>query len=203
MNSSPNLKNGSFSTRKEVTCETCSLIFLKSVSQVKRSKSGRSFCSRTCAAKYNNKLYPKRQLEGNCAICSRRISSELAFCAAHKYGVPKQIKDMTLAEAKYNQREQSNVYTAVRTQATSVVKAFFIDSNSTRRCLICGYKNFTDICHIRSIASFTLDTLVKEVNSLENLSVLCPNHHREFDRGLLQEAVPSLFSLEKAATLPD
>lgn len=40
---------------KSVNCKECSIAFRKRLSQIKRSKSGNHFCSKSCAAKFNNK----------------------------------------------------------------------------------------------------------------------------------------------------
>lgn len=40
------------------------------------------FCSRTCAATYNNQIYPKRRLKGTCRSCGRVCSSTRKFCSA-------------------------------------------------------------------------------------------------------------------------
>ena len=42
------------STDTTVTCAQCDTKFTKKACAIKQSKSGRSFCSRSCAAKYNN-----------------------------------------------------------------------------------------------------------------------------------------------------
>jgi len=38
---------------------------------------------------------------------------------------------------------------------------------------------------LKAIADFTSTQLVSEVNALTNLAYLCPNHHKELDRGML------------------
>jgi len=53
-------------------------------------------------------------------------------------------------------------------------------------CVRCGYDKHIEVCHRRSLASFPDDTPISVVNSLDNLVGLCPNHHWEFDHGLLQ-----------------
>tara|TARA_Y100000310_G_scaffold180635_1_gene180558 strand:- start:16289 stop:16945 length:657 start_codon:yes stop_codon:yes gene_type:complete len=50
-------------------CDFCSKKFIKRKSQIKKSKSGKSFCSSSCAAHYNNKLRRK----------SRRSKIEIKF----------------------------------------------------------------------------------------------------------------------------
>lgn len=39
------------------------------------------FCSRSCAAKHNNKLHPKRKPEGNCKLCNTPTTTSLTYCS--------------------------------------------------------------------------------------------------------------------------
>lgn len=48
-------QNKSQETKESVTCFNCNSDFLKYNSQIKKTKSGRHFCSRSCAVTYNNK----------------------------------------------------------------------------------------------------------------------------------------------------
>ena len=38
------------------------------------------FCSKSCAAKFNNKVFPKRSLKGACKTCKSIISSSRSYC---------------------------------------------------------------------------------------------------------------------------
>lgn len=55
-----------------------------------------------------------------------------------------------------------------------------------QECEICGYNAIVEIAHVKAVSSFSKDTTVKTVNELSNLIGLCPNHHREYDKGLLE-----------------
>jgi len=44
---------------KDVSCATCSKIFYKALREIKKSKSGNHFCSRSCSAKFNNRARSK------------------------------------------------------------------------------------------------------------------------------------------------
>ena len=61
-----------------VVCKYCGQTFNKSDSECKRSSN--HFCSKSCAAKYNNKQFPKRQVEGECKVCKKSISTRKTFC---------------------------------------------------------------------------------------------------------------------------
>lgn len=48
-----------FCSSTEVQCSFCHKKFIKKLCHIKKSKSGRSFCNKSCAASYNNKLKRK------------------------------------------------------------------------------------------------------------------------------------------------
>jgi hypothetical protein len=56
----------------------------------------------------------------------------------------------------------------------------------TTPCQNCGYEKHVELCHKKRITSFSDDTLIGIINSPDNLLVLCPNCHWEYDNGLLQ-----------------
>jgi transposase-like protein len=58
------------------------------------------------------------------------------------------------------------------------------------RCAICGYDKFVNACHIKPRANGGLETI-------ENGIVLCPNHHSEFDYGVLSESEVKRFQINK------
>lgn len=43
-----------------------------------------------------------------------------------------------------------------------------------------------EICHIKPISEFSDDTLIAIINHPDNIVILCPNCHWEFDNGLLK-----------------
>ena len=72
-------------------------------------------------------------------------------------------------------------YQLIRHHARMVTKYHELD----RKCHVCGYKTHTQICHKKQINSFNKNTKLKEVNDINNLVILCPNHHWELDHGVL------------------
>jgi len=93
------------------------------------------------------------------------------------------ITNLTLAEyAKlYPPTPSMGKFHNIRVNARKVMK----DNNIKRECVVCGYSNFLEVCHLKAIADFLPTQFVHEVNSLSNLAFLCPNHHKELDRGML------------------
>jgi predicted restriction endonuclease len=58
-------------------------------------------------------------------------------------------------------------------------------SRRERKCEFCGYPRHVECCHIREIADFPNEATLGEVNAVDNLVLLCPNHHWELDHGFL------------------
>lgn len=71
---------------------------------------------------------------------------------------------------------------AIRKHAHKTYNASF----KPKECYICGYRVHIDVCHIKSVSSFPSDASIEEINHLDNLIALCPNHHWEFDQGLIK-----------------
>jgi len=73
-------------------------------------------------------------------------------------------------------------YQPIRNDAIKLMKF----ANITKECKVCGYSNHVEVCHIKGISEFSKDSLLSEVNNLNNLIYLCPNHHWELDNGILK-----------------
>lgn len=63
----------------------------------------------------------------------------------------------------------------------------YLRSDKPKCCINCGYDKHFEVCHIKGIKDFDIDTPVSVVNDLDNLIALCPNCHTELDRNLLDE----------------
>lgn len=50
---------------------------------------------------------------------------------------------------------------------------------------MCGYDKFVEIAHIKAVSEFDESALISDINSIDNLIALCPNHHWEYDNGVL------------------
>lgn len=49
------------------------------------------------------------------------------------------------------------------------------------RCDVCGYGLHAEVAHKKAVSDFPDDALIRDINAIENLTALCPNHHWEFD----------------------
>ena len=58
-------------------------------------------------------------------------------------------------------------------------------SGKPKHCMVCDYRNHYEVCHVRPVANFPMESTIAEINLLDNLVALCPNCHWDFDHGLL------------------
>ena len=137
-----------------------------------------SFCSRSCSSSFSNRASPKRKMQGFCYSCDRPTKTRFKFCGDCSKN--DKCKDVTLAEAQYDKSHRSSCWALVRTRARRLMKL-----NFKYECNLCGYDKHCEVAHVNPISSFPLDTLISQVNSLDNLMYLCPNCHWELDNGCL------------------
>lgn len=116
------------------------------------------------------------------------------FCNTKCFGVysrkpviqkPKAVRALrpnsVLLRSKADFSSAKNYHSRVRCNSRSTFRA----SGRDLVCAVCGYSKFVEICHIKDLKDFTEDTSVSIINSIDNLVALCPNHHWEFDHGLI------------------
>ncbi len=144
-----------------------------------------NFCSRSCAASFNNrntkriKMKPMEKTVKKYSKCNQcgidlNYKKRRMLCEECK----DTSKDQTLAQVAYDKHHKSSCWALVRSRARAVMK------NKTQICTKCGYDKHVEVAHIKPIQSFELYTLVSEVNDENNLILLCPNCHWEYDHGL-------------------
>jgi len=134
------------------------------------------YCSKSCSAKHTNKLYPKRKPTKKCKTCGKLTSRSL-YCS--KECKPKGKIDGLLKDVIYTLHHKSSAFAYIRENARRIGKKAGFSS-----CQKCGYSKHYEVCHIKSISSFPLDTPVSQINHIKNLIPLCPNCHWEHDHGI-------------------
>ena len=165
----------------DFTCYTCGKGFVR---QSKEKKTINTFCSRSCAAKHNNKLYikrPKKNNQDTICQCGRNKDSRANLC--HKCKVRKTLDAaLSLTVKRATSKGNARVkYAYIRKIAAKVLEL----SSRPKECCICGFDAVVEVCHITPISAFKLSALLSEVNAETNLSYLCPNHHAMLDKQLL------------------
>lgn len=160
------------------------------------------FCSRSCAAKTNNVKHPKRICAPRtCRICTARpATSKSIYCSEHRGSRNSKPTAIYITVQDIIDAYKGKGYapgiamTHVRSRARRVLKG-----GGRTKCerLDCGYDNHVEAAHILSISSFPRNTAISTINAPSNIAALCPNHHWEFDNGLLALSMiksPSILS---------
>ena len=153
------------------------------------------FCSRSCGAKVTNCETPKRKPIGRqCSKCGS------IFVRSKDHGSPyrcpncfvpaseaaaattEKTRKTTLGHLRtqlhLEGKHPSWIHAVVRQHARKIHKRIV-------PCPVCKYTKHVECCHIREIASFPDSATLGEVNSEDNVVLLCRNCHWEFDHDLL------------------
>ncbi len=140
------------------------------------------FCSRSCAAKVNNRKNPKKKLTKKCTKCDNLVRSyRSTLCDIHFEEYCKRYKnEMTLGEyrakASVEGKHPSWLHSHIRNFARS-----WLAEMRDLPCAKCGYSLHVELAHIKAISDFEDNAKLSEVNSKLNVIQLCPNCHWEFD----------------------
>jgi cytidyltransferase-like protein len=127
----------------------------------------------------------KRKPLKKCKICGKRVwsgSENCLKCDGHikriSYSELTLEKAISISTGNTTKFWQQNI----RRHARNMMK---YEYKKPKKCHICGYDTYVETCHIKPVSKFEKTVKIKEVNSEENLVYLCPNHHKEFDLGLI------------------
>lgn len=139
------------------------------------------FCSRSCAVMINNRgkqRNPKR--DRPCPRCATaQALPNRKYCGQCWRAI---VEENTA-------RNLSSIHAAASYQRSATIRRHarkvYAGSGMPQACAICGYDRHIEVCHIRPINSWSLDTPIAVINNRANLVALCPNHHWEFDRHLV------------------
>ena len=159
------------------TCYKCNTTF---TSKSKPSNPNRPFCSRSCSAQVNNKEHPKRREEGVCSICQSPCPRRYKTCSScrHLKRGREYYESMTLD----SYRNKLSVKDKHRSWLNVHVRYFARKwTDISEGCAWCGYTKHVEVCHVIPVSSFSGDRTLGEVNSSDNIIVLCRNCHWEFD----------------------
>lgn len=164
------------------SCGNCNKEVTRILSQA--NKGNNIFCSRSCAASYNNKVFPKKPpaIKYYC-VCGKQKTKNAKNCI-NCVSVVDEYKAKTLKEYK----EMVSTKGKHPSWAMAHIRNFNRSWNSNLTilpCQKCNYDYHVELCHIKPISSYDENTMLGEINDPSNILVLCPNHHYEFDSGKL------------------
>lgn len=167
-----------------VQCTECGSNVEKSNDVIRRSKTGRFFCNRSCAASYNNKINPKRRLKRvfctscGCDLNRKSWRDRRTLCEDCN---PNTIDWSTVTYGEVLEKRSYQKHSRIR----DLARVQYLSSGRPQSCIHCGYDKHFDVCHIKAIGDHSEDTAVAEINNPSNLIALCKNHHWELDNGIL------------------
>lgn len=157
----------------DLKCCNCDKAFKRKPSEIKRSKN--LFCSQSCAAIFNNAKFPKR-------VKKEKIK-KIRFKEDDKQRkVPVSEIDNLTKEELFTKRTN---WQSARSTIQKHARNRLVTSGIKQECKLCGYSNHVECCHIYPVSLFLPTDTIDKINSLDNLIYLCPNHHWEFDNGIL------------------
>lgn len=91
-------------------------------------------------------------------------------------------KDINLNKlTKRDLFERYELWQTARSTIQKQARLVYQNSDKPKRCICCGYDKHYEVAHIRSVSGFNDDALISEINNVNNLIALCPNHHWEYD----------------------
>lgn len=115
-----------------------------------------------------------------CTVCHlTKIKHNSTMCVSCR-AQARSLGDLKLEEVIYNNLHKSSAFSLVRSRARALYKDKILNG-----CQICGYKVHVEVCHIKPISEFSLETRLSEINQESNILILCPNHHWEFDNNII------------------
>lgn len=169
-------------TGKILSCKNCGKdIYVAN----KKTLTLNHFCSKSCSAIHNNKLFPKKKTNRVCIICGKQVKSyRHNKCEEHwKQYKENKWKNKTIGEYRnkisVKGKHPSWIHAAIRNFARSWLKHLTVIP-----CARCGYDKHVELAHIKDIIDFSDDALLSEVNAESNVIQLCPNCHWEFDNDI-------------------
>lgn len=190
-----------------VKCIHCKADFLKSPTECRRSK--RHFCSRSCAAKENNKGVQRNRAKRRvCSECGKAFvkvkgHSSRYWCpeciGSHKTAweaLDARAKDRTIGEERRRAHLRGKHPSWAHAYVRNLNRKW--NANLLGPCQHCQYDKHSELCHLRDMAQFPDTTPLGVVNHPDNVVALCRNCHWEQGNGWLRVTkVKGVVSIEK------
>ena len=140
------------------------------------------YCSRSCANRVNGSVFPSRQrIVRSCKHCGTALQTRRTTCDSCNPS----LVDWRTVQLQQLRAKALQQYAA---QIRSLARGLYRKSARPKACAVCSYDVHYEVCHIKPISAYQPTDFVADVNDLRNLVALCPNHHWEFDHGLLPVA---------------
>lgn len=97
-----------------------------------------------------------------------------------------QVPSSILSKTKGDLLSSRKNYQSYRSSIRKLAELSYKNSGKPMACSVCGYDKHVEIAHIKAVSDFDDSATIAEINSVDNLIALCPNHHWEYDNGVLK-----------------
>lgn len=190
-----------------VKCKNCGKEFQISKGVYNKSETKNFFCSHSCSATYNNskriiseaqkkktsetfrkKLgieIPYNENDKICPKCGNKKDKYAKLCSKCLKQYNRDIlKNRTLGSYIDGHKYLSTKCGEIRRDARKTIE----ESKREKVCEYCHNHEFDDILevhHLKGILEFDRSATVAEINDINNLVWLCPNHHKMLEMGLI------------------
>ena len=145
------------------------------------------FCDSRCSALFTNIRIETKAISCNRCGCPVHLkrSKHGGFCRRKFCDKCKNLREDRFASKTKAEVFKNRSWTASRALISAHAKKVFAKSKLPRICAICGYHIHIEICHRKAVWTFADETKISVINAITNLAPLCPNHHWEFDHGMI------------------
>ena len=152
----------------------------------------KKFCGSSCSATFNG--LQRGSVLVRCLNCgnefernvndtgSRLKRSESKYCEKCQGSRTNSISKRTKAELARDRASKYSTRNAIAEDAQNVYR----NSGKQYKCLLCDFP-IIEICHVKPVSDFPEDTAIKVINDIGNLIPLCPKHHAEWDRDIMDK----------------
>lgn len=93
----------------------------------------------------------------------------------------KEKKKIIYEQTKEDIFERRSNWQSARSAIQRDARKIYQNSDKPKKCIVCGYDKHYEVAHIKAVSEFNDDTFISEINDINNLIALCPNHHWEYD----------------------
>jgi len=128
---------------------------------------GKKFCSQSCSITHNNRLRISKQINVVCITCNISFKThqhDAKFCSRECFNLErKRIKDTEIESGE------------CQTMSTRRYKVYLYEKHG-EKCMKCGWNEVNEYTGKIPLELHHVDGN-PDNNSLENLEILCPNHH--------------------------
>lgn len=146
------------------------------------------FCSRSCAAVYNNTTKPKRKRLGRrCTACGEIFirftdipTRRCKTCTDDAAQITKKKLSMTLKEM-HEELCVKGKHPSWKNAVVRIIGRQLHKELLQSCCTKCGYSKHVELAHIKPITEFDESATLAEVHASSNVIALCRNCHWEMD----------------------